>query len=299
MRKKRPRTCQLQHVIERFGEVGNSFKGRENPMDSTLFHRGSELFKAFGVSMESEIQYADYCREMIWLHRDGIRFTANALLITDLRRNDSDWTEVHALRFYPWENVLSILNVKGDATIQEYTREQIREWISSLELPPVTYPLLYVEHGYLVLALEGAPRSVRSKGGKARLKQDVWGLQRTIEAQFGSPRSGPIELKIDVFSDEPMSLPDVDRFSSSIMDVLEGLAYKDDKQVVHLRPRVFESSAAFVKLECRSDPMPHYEVQDIAPGSLFPLAEGFCSYYVVRVRGLAIAESVTHGAGNP
>lgn len=253
-------------------------------MNCKLFHRGPELFDAFGVSLESEIQYADYCREMIWLHRDGIRFTAGALLITDLGANDGDWTEARTVRFYPWHNILGILNIRGATTLQEYTCEQIREWLSSLMPPVITYPLLHVESRCLALILTGAPRSVRSKRGKARLKSDVRSLQRTLQERFGSPMSGPVELMIDVFSTQPASLPDADQFSNSVMDAFEGLAYKDDKQVVHLRPRVFDSAAAFFGFECRSEPMPHYELEDIPSASLFPLTGGIPDYYVVRIR---------------
>ena len=68
------------------------------------------------------------------------------------------------------------------------------------------------------------------------------------------------------------------------MDAFVGLAYKDDKQIVHLRPRVFESLSAFARLGCGTEPIPHYELEDIPPGSLFPLAGGIRDYYVVRIR---------------
>ena len=116
------------------------------------------------------------------------------------------------------------------------------------------------------------------------MKQDVAALRQPIEKGLGRPMTGPVELMIDVFSTEPLGLPDVDRFSNSVMDAFQGLAYTDDKQVVHLRPRVFESSAAFEVLECRSEPMPHFELEDVPPGSLFPLSHGIGDYYVARVR---------------
>lgn len=252
-----------------------------------LFHCGSELFDAFGISLESELTYADFCTEMIWLHRDGIRFTRDVLLITDLRQSDGDWAEAGKLRFYPWENVQGVRNVKGAAILQEYESDQIREWVSSLAQSRVTYPYLDVTRGHIAFVLEGAPRSVRSKGGKARLREEILKHRDTIGQALGRPMQGPVEMMIDVFSSEPVKLPDADRFSNSIMDAFQGLAYLDDKQVKHLRPRVFESSSAFERLECTSEPMPHFEIEDIPPGSLFPLATGMRDYYVVRIRSLS------------
>ena len=249
-----------------------------------LFHRGSELFDAFGVSLESEITYTDFCKELIWLHRDGIRFARDALLITDLRQSDGDWAEAGELRFYPWDNVQGIRNVKGATILQEYECDQIREWVSSLAQSSVTYPYLGVTRGHIAFVLEGAPRSVRSKGGKARLREEVLRQRETIEDALGRPMQGPVEMMIDVFSSEPVSLPDADRFSNSVMDAFQGLAFVDDKQVRHLRPRIFESSSPFERLECTSEPMPHFEIEDIPPGSLFPLATGVRDYYVVRIR---------------
>ncbi len=252
-------------------------------MNRRLFHCGSELFEAFGLSLESAIRYADYCQEPLWFHRHGIRFTAAAFLITDLGAKDGDWTEAHTVRFFPWESVLGILNIKGAVIPQEHTCEQIREWLSTLQRPAVTYPLVHAESRCLAVILIGTPRSVRSKGGKARLKSDVWSLQPTIAEHYGSPKGGPVELTIEVFSTQP-DLPDVDRISNSVMDAFVGLAYKDDKQIVHLRPRVFESLSAFARLGCGTEPIPHYELEDIPPGSLFPLAGGIRDYYVVRIR---------------
>lgn len=249
-----------------------------------LFHCGSELFDAFGISLESEITYADFCEEMIWLYREGIRFTRDALLITDLHEGQCDWAEAGELRFYPWDNILSIRNVKGVEVLQEYECHQIREWVSSLAHPSMTYPYLRATRGHIAFIVEGTPRSFRSKGGKARLREDVLSRREAIEASFGRALQGPVEMMVDVFSTSPANFPDVDRFSNSIMDAFQGLAYLDDKHVKHLRPRVFESSSAFERLECTSEPMPHFEIEDIPPGSLFPLATGMLDYYVVRIR---------------
>lgn len=258
--------------------------GPQGAVSGDLFHKGSELFNAFGASVESEFRYADFCRELIWIHRDGIRFTPDALLITDLRATQDDWTQADSVRFYPWYNVLALLNIKGARTLHEYTVGEIKSWLSSLPVASVTYPLLHAEPHHLALAFVGTPRSFRSKGGRARLKADVEAQRRAVEAGFGSPLKGRVELMIDVFATESVGLPDVDRFSNSVMDAFQGVAYEDDRQVIDLRPRVFESREALKQLEVRSEPMPHFELEDVPPSSLFPLSQGIVDYYVVRVR---------------
>ena len=105
-----------------------------------------------------------------------------------------------------------------------------------------------------------------------------------MESGFGSPLKGRVELMIDVFASESVGLPDVDRFSNSVMDAFQGVAYEDDRQVIDLRPRVFESREALMQLEVRSEPMSHFELEDVPPSSLFPLSQGIVDYYVVRVR---------------
>lgn len=236
------------------------------------------------MSLESELTFADFCTDLIWLDGSGIRFTQDALLISDLREGQDDWTEAENVRFYPWYNVFGIRNVKGTTVLREYARPEIEAWLGSLRWASAAYPYLHVVRTRLALILEGAPRSVRSKGGKARLKADVEQQRDAIEARFGRPLQGPVEMAIDVFSSEPVELPDVDRFSNSIMDVFQGMAYEDDKQVRHLRPRVHEAGSAFEHLECTSEPMLHFSIDDIPPGALYPLSSGIRDYYVVRIQ---------------
>ena len=88
---------------------------------------------------------------------------------------------------------------------------------------------------------------------------------------------------IDIFSSDFSRLPDVDRTSITIMDAFEGTVYGNDKQVRHLQPRIFSSTSAYIKLECQSEPMEHYTVENIPAGSLYPLATGILDYYVVRI----------------
>lgn len=253
-------------------------------MNQGLFRLGHQLFEAFGVSLESEIIFMDSCHDLVWLYHGGIRFTQDALLISDLREGQDDWTQAGDVRFYPWHNVFGIRNVKRNTVLQEYERQDVEEWLRSLEWPSVDYPYLHAAPAQVSLMLKGAPRSVRSKGGKARLRADAEEQREAIKAGFGHPLLGPVEMAIDVFSSEPVALPDVDRFSNSIMDAFQGIAYEDDKQVRHLRPRVHEVAPAFQQLECTSEPMVHFSIDDIPPGALYPLCSGVRDYYVIRIQ---------------
>lgn len=252
-------------------------------MTVKLFHPGTELFRRFGFDVESEIVFADYCTDMIFIYKNAIRFTPQALLIIKPTYDQDDWIQAESIRFYAWDNVLSFQNVRGSSVLAEFDQSTIRKWLASLPFLAHRPPFASVQEGNLVFFFEGVPRSVRSVGGKRRLKERVQEIRSTVTEYYPTPCCGPVEMMIDVFTSSPAELPDVDRLSTSLMDAFQNLVYKDDKQIRHLQPRVFESRSAFERLECRTEPMEHFEVSGIPPASLYPLAMGIADYYVVQL----------------
>lgn len=249
----------------------------------TLFHDGHELFRQFNLSVESEITYTDFCTENIFIYNNGIKFTPKALLMIYPAYEHDDWIEAETIKSYPWENVYNIQNVRGNTVLEEFEHAKIAKWLSSLPCKDVKYPFLHVRTGNVAYIVEGVPKSERSKRGKQRLKEEIQKLEPVIQRSFYRPVIGPVEMMIDIFSFNPEKLPDVDRLSISIMDAFESIVYASDKQVRHLQPRVFESGTAYERLECKTDPMPHYEINNIPAGSLYPLSTGVLDYYVVRI----------------
>lgn len=73
-------------------------------------------------------------------------------------------------------------------------------------------------------------------------------------AAGGMPLDGPVSVKIDVFRQLPKSRPkglvlepdtykpDVDNIAKNVLDALNGLAWKDDSQVVELIVRKYPRS---------------------------------------------------------
>ena len=248
-----------------------------------LFHDGHELFRKFKLSVESEITYTDGCKDMIFLYKNGIKFTPKAFLILRQTFEYDEWLGAGTIGFYSWDNVCNIQNVKGITVLEEFNRVDIAEWLAGLPSRDLKYPFLHVRTGDVAYIVEGAPMSVRSRKGKERLKEDVHSLKPLFQDFFQRPATGPVEMMIDIFSSNRERLPDVDRLSISIMDAFEGLVYTSDKQVRYLQPRVFDSVKAYEPLECRTEPMEHYEISNIPAGSLYPLATGVLDYYVVRI----------------
>jgi hypothetical protein len=253
-------------------------------MSNHLYHLGNELFRKFDLSVESEITFADHCKDMIFTYKYGIGFTSGAILFLEPSLGQDDWIESETIRFYSWENILSIQNISGIDVLAEFDQNQIRAWCSSLSVPEISYPYSNIREGNLAFIFQGQPRSVRSTGGKRKFREYVELSRQRILEQCPSPVIGYVEMHIDIFSTCTAELPDVDRLSTTIMDAFQGLVYKDDKQIKDLQPRVFDSSKAFMKLECQTEPVPHFELHNIPAGSLFPLATGILDYYVVRLR---------------
>ncbi len=255
----------------------------------SLFHHGNELFDRFGLSVESEITFTDYCSNLICPYRSIIRFTSKSLILASLKAgfhsSYDDWIEVETLEFHPWQGILSFQNMKGAEIIEQYDQKAIGDWLSTVTDPPMSFPYVDVQKGHIAFIVQGMPRSIRSVGGKRSFREKVEGKKAEIRAVYPSPFSGNVDMRIDVFSSnaDADDRPDVDRLSGLITDAFQGIAYVDDKQIRDLRPRVIDVSQASTKLECRSDPMGCFELTDIPLGSLFPLAVGETEYYVVRI----------------
>ncbi len=108
-------------------------------------------------------------------------------------------------------------------------------------------------------------------------------LEPSIKAAYPVPTCNAVQMRIDVFSSNPISLPDADRLCKSIMDAFEGIAYVSDKQVTDLRPRIICSKDAYSVVRLQTEPMPHFEVDNMPAGSMYPLASGILDYYVIRI----------------
>jgi len=252
-------------------------------MNNSFFHDGHELFQKFNISFESVITFTDFCQELILPQKKAIKFTQRALLISHPSQNLDDWIEEEVIEFCTWESVHNIQNISGNTVLEEFDHPEIAKWLSFLPCLEMNFPFLQVRTGNVVCIFGGVPKSMRSKGGKERLKQEVQNRKLEIQRFFPAPVHDHVEMMIDIFSSCPQELPDVDRLSISVMDAFEGVVYVNDKQVRRLQPRVIDSSNAFRRLECATEPMSLLKIDDIPPGSVFPLACGVLNYYVVRI----------------
>jgi len=198
---------------------------------------------------------------------------------------NDDWVECETVDFYPWYNILGFENIKRDKVLKKFDETDINKWLSSVRDPQLEYPYVAVRQWGIAFINLGTPRSFRSKGAKRRALKEVEAKKQDIEKLYPHPWNKNVEMKIDVFLEDIHSndRPDVDRLSSLIMDSFKGVAYNDDRQIRDLRPRILDVSEAFKKLECTSDPMPHFSLNDIPTGSMFPLAIGIKNYYIVRI----------------
>lgn len=197
----------------------------------------------------------------------------------------NDWLEVESLDFYPWNNILMFQNLRGTTVIEEFREAEIREWLATINDPLLDYPYVNVRKGNIAFIVVGKPRSMRSKGGKIAFREKVELRKKAIERMYPRPFNGNVEMKIDVFLEDISGndRADIDRLSSLIADAFQGIAYVDDKQIRDLRPRIIDVSQSFRTLECRTDPMDSFSLDDIPIGSVFPLATGIINYYVVRI----------------
>jgi len=219
-----------------------------------------------------------------------MRFNSKSLIFffpkEGFRNFSNDWIEVESLDFYPWYNILSFLKFDEKGTILEEIGEtEITNWLSTINDPIFDYPYVNVIRGHIEFIILGKPRSIRSQRGKYRLTKEVESKKEEIVKLYPQPFAGNVEMKVEIFLEDVNSndRPDIDRLTSLITDAFEGIAYVDDKQIRSLSPKIIDVSQAFTKLECRTDPMGHFSLEDIPIGSIFPLSMGIKNYYVVRI----------------
>lgn len=252
-------------------------------MEKNLFYNARDLFNKFKLSVESEITYIDFRKDTAFLYHN-FKFTSEALLMIYPIDCHDDWIEAETIEFCPWGMVYNIENIKGNKVLEEFGHTEIMKWLMSLPSKNVKYPFLHVRKGSVACIFEGVPKSARSKGGKQKLKEEVYNLKSSIQRDVPTPDPDDVEMMIEIFSSNPDGLPDVDRLSISIMDAFEGIVYLNDKQIRLLQPRVFESGNVYEQIEWSGEAMPHgLEIKNIPAGSLYPLATGVLDYYVVRI----------------
>ena len=143
----------------------------------SLFHDGKELFDKFGLSIESEITFTDYCSDLIFSYQPHIRLTSKSLIFTypkeGFHNSYDDWIEIDRLEFHPWHNVLSFQNVSGSGLDAQYDQQAIANWLSGISDPPIRFPYVDVRIGHIAFIVDGGPRSIRSSGGKRSFREKV------------------------------------------------------------------------------------------------------------------------------
>jgi len=253
-----------------------------------LYHPGKSLLDHLRLPHESEIAYTDGCRDHMIRWENNVKFTSKAILYYDrmhipIDHRDDDWIETTVVEFCPWHNVDAIYKIKTDKILKKYDSDFLKKELIIFHDPQMPYPFIHVSPWQIVFIDVGKPKSSRSKGGKRRFREDVMLHLNTIRRYIPKPYRGKIEMKIDVSMERNENHADVDRFSTHILDAFNGIAYEDDKQVKDLRPRVIDVSEAYDQLECRTEPMGLFGVDNIATAVLFPLATGVTSYYAVTI----------------
>ena len=253
-----------------------------------FYKTGKRLLEHLRLPYESEIAYTDGCREVMIRWHDSVKFTSQAILYYDRMYlpkdpSDDDWIETTQVTFCPWHNVDAIYKIKTDKLLETFRYDFLRKNILNFQDPRIPYPFIHVSPWQIVYIDVGKPKSSRSKGGRRRFREDLNDHLGIIRRFIPRPSRGNIEMKIDVFWAGTEKHADVDRFSTHILDAFNGIAYEDDKQVKDLRPRVIDVSDAYDVLECRTEPMGLFAVDNIATAVLFPLAIGVTSYYSVTI----------------
>lgn len=83
-------------------------------------------------------------------------------------------------------------------------------------------------------------------------------LRATIRASFGIPKSKSKSASLDMLAGEimPIKKPDADNIAKVILDSLNGMAYKDDTQIIEL----------LVIKEYRTDPSVLVEIEELKGG---------------------------------
>ncbi len=75
-------------------------------------------------------------------------------------------------------------------------------------------------------------------------------IKATIEAYYGIPKSKSKKAKelMMLHVTRPMKKPDVDNIAKVILDSLNGIAYRDDAQIVELQVNKYYAELGFVKV---------------------------------------------------
>jgi len=247
------------------------------------------MMEQLGLTFESEALFSDYCRDTIFLKPERIKYTKELLLFCDndhYRGSDyeyDDWLEWDRIEICHWQNILGIDDLQGSTTKRSITKEELDAWLFQHKDPEIVLPFSNARKGNITIIIDGRPHSERSKKGSERIKTIIRSYEFQIKKVLPVPLSRQIQMSIDVFSTDDLEIPDIDRFTHPILDAFEGLVYKNDKQIKELKPRIIDTSKVIVKLECRTEPMGLFEIENITTGSLFPLAKGFMNYFVIRV----------------
>jgi hypothetical protein len=255
-------------------------------MDSkSLFCSGKRLKQAFALTPESEILFSDGCRALFLGLCEGMRYTPEPLLLChgSISPND-DWQESENIQICPWNNIRGIDAMDGSKLRKAISPQELSSWRSALPRTQYSLPYVDVRDDNIVIMLSGRPYSERSQKRVGKQQGQLQTLYPEIRSVIPMPRTEPVAMNIEVFTTEAGQLPDVDRFAKPIMDAFKGVIYRDDKQVLSLKPRVFDVREAFATLECRTEPMALYEVDHVPVGNLFPLAKGIRDYYVIRIK---------------
>lgn len=75
-------------------------------------------------------------------------------------------------------------------------------------------------------------------------------LRATIEAYYTIPKSKSLKAKKAMLEGliRPVKKPDADNIAKAVLDSLNGIAYKDDAQIVDITIRKYYSESGFVKV---------------------------------------------------
>lgn len=75
-------------------------------------------------------------------------------------------------------------------------------------------------------------------------------IKASIEAYYTIPKSKSKNIKAQMLKNiiRPVKKPDVDNIAKAVLDSLNGVAYKDDSQIVGLSMNKYYADSGFVKV---------------------------------------------------
>jgi Holliday junction resolvase RusA-like endonuclease len=246
------------------------------------------MMEQLGLTWESEALFSDYCPDQLFLNKpQRIKYTKEVILFCDSylafdEYESDDLIEWDSVEICPWENIIEFYVIKKNKKKKTIKRDEIDLWLDQLDDFEIHFPCFMYREGYIAVLMDGRPYS-KSQKGKERFRNKIRKYDNEIAKILPSPTKKPIHMYIEVFSTEPSNLPDIDRFTTPIIDVFKNLIYQDDNQIRELKPRVFNTTKLLEKLELRSHPMGLYTIEMIPSGSLYPLCKGVQDYFVIRI----------------